>query len=81
MNHRNKLRLARRMSGAMPKGKGPFESDAWENRKDSIATRVAKKEAVAKKRAQERKMKILDDKGKEHRVGEIFESKTLTLEV
>ena len=81
MKHINKLKLARRISGIMPKGKGVFESSAWEARKDRIAQKVLKKEVVARERAKQRKLKILDDKGKEHKVGEIFESETLTLEV
>ena len=44
MKHREKLRLARRLSGTIPKGKGVFESSAWEDRKDKIAKRVLKKE-------------------------------------
>ena len=34
MKHREKLRLARRLSGKM---KGAFQSPEWESRKDRIA--------------------------------------------
>lgn len=40
LNHREKVRLARRMSGMQTRH---FESSEWETRKASIAHRVAKK--------------------------------------
>lgn len=43
MSHREKLRLARRMNGG--KKTDAFISDAWENRRNARAARVAKKEA------------------------------------
>lgn len=87
MNHKQKQRLARKLQTseeAREKGKGIFESAGWEKRKDLIEKRIQKREARQKEMARkrkERKMKILDDKGKEHKVGEIFESNTLTIEI
>lgn len=84
MKHKEKLSLARRMVKVkLNKGDSVFSSSEWEDRKQAIANRVKRKEAIAHKRALERKknkLKIIDDKGKEHKVGEIFESKTLILE-
>ena len=47
MNHREKLRLARRnmsLSEIKRKGKGPFESSFWENRAFRIKLKIAKKQ-------------------------------------
>lgn len=84
MKHKDKLKIARQMApGKKPRGFSIFQSKQWEARKKGIASVVAKKEKIAHERSVERKkkLKILDDKGKEHRVGEIFESETVTIEV
>lgn len=58
--------------------------DAYLKRKADRQARVRRIEARVKqasKAAKERIIKIIDNKGKEHRIGEIFESNTFTLEI
>ncbi len=82
MKHKDKLKMARKMltRDEIKRHVKPFDSVAWEKRKKAIEARVAKREAGEHERALKRKLKIKDDKGKEHKVGEIFESKTVTIE-
>lgn len=72
MKHKEKVKIARKLSG---KTTGHFESKAWEERSKQVAERVKETEEKS------RKMKILDDKGNEHKVGEIFTSDTVTIEL
>ncbi len=61
-----------------------FTSKGWISRKNAIQNRVDRKILITKDKAIEirnKKLKILDDKGKKHKVGEIFESETLTIEL
>ncbi len=54
MKHKDKLKLARKMSPKKTKatkGFGPFDSPAWQTRKKRIADRVAKKQANAHARS------------------------------
>jgi hypothetical protein len=84
MNHKQKLKLARKMHGRVHvKGYGVFGTDAWDKHRKAVAKRVEREQAASHAKAVERKrkLKILDDKGKEHKVGEIFESKTMTIEI
>ncbi len=70
MNHKQKLKMARKMmseeerkqvktydqTGRKRKiGTSPFNSKAWNDRREAIQKRVERKEAIAKKRAQERR--------------------------
>lgn len=81
MKHKDKLRLARKIgAGLREHGYSIFNTSPWNDRKEAIARRVEKKEAAAKEASRLRKLRILDDKGKEHKVGELFESETVTIE-
>ncbi len=57
MNHKQKKRIARRlMTNDEIKAKvSPFQSQAWEARKESKATKVKNREIVAKSKAAERR--------------------------
>lgn len=71
ITHKQKVSIARRLLNGV---KAPlFNNKFWNKRAEQIANRVARK--------QNRKIKILDDKGNEHQEGEIFESETMTIEI
>jgi len=60
MKHKQKVKLAKKLlTGVEKKKKVPiFQSNAWEARKEAIAKRVEKVQAVAHARALERKEKL-----------------------
>ena len=43
MNHKQKIKLARKMAGKKNKA-GIFSTDAWQKRKEAISEQIAKKE-------------------------------------
>lgn len=60
MNHKQKLTMARRMRtpDEIKHKKSPFDSEAWNKRKQDIITRVRNKEITAKYASDQRKSKI-----------------------
>jgi len=60
MNHKEKKRIARRMmtNDEIKAKVPPFQSEAWEARKESKIKNVARNEAAAKKRKQYPKVYI-----------------------
>lgn len=58
MKHKDKLKLARKLLTKEEKHTPVFQSKAWEARKEAIAKRVERVQAVAHSRALERKKKL-----------------------
>lgn len=78
MTHKQKKTLARKLQTRLEqkeKGRGIFDSLAWQQRAAAIAARVVRTQKKSKK------VRILDDKGQEHQVNELIQSETLTLEI
>ena len=59
MNHKDKLKLARRLNGG--KKRNAFLTDAWDKVKHKIAGRVKKTESNMKQMAEERRIRKLKE--------------------
>ena len=67
--HKQKVAIARRLLNGIKALL--FNNPLWNKRAKAIKERVDRKHGI----------KIFDDKGKEHKEGEIFESKTMRIEL